>query len=421
MNESFLHYAWKMRLFEASNLKTTAGEELNILKPGDHNTDAGPDFHNAKIKIGDTTWAGNVEIHINSSDWNLHKHSSDKAYDNVILHVVYNHDDINSTLPTLKLQGRIDEALVNKYTFLMQTAQWIPCAKNIVGVPDIIVRSQINRMLAERMQEKALTIEQRLLMNKNNWEETAYQLLARNFGTNVNADPFERLARNLPFNILRRHFNNSMQIEALLFGQAGFLQANFKELYPHQLQSEFVFLKEKYKLEPLRPLEWKFLRLRPSNFPTLRLSQFADFISRHDRIFKPLIEAEDRNSLVKLFESEAAPYWKEHYSFKKASKIKSARLGDDTIDLLLINTVIPLMYLYGQKTGDEVYTEKALQILSQIPAENNTIMRGWETLGIKMKSAADSQAFLYLRKEYCTQRRCLHCAIGHAILQQKNA
>lgn len=419
MNETFLHYVWKMQSFITNELYTTEGESILILKNGNYNLHAGPDFTNAKIKIGTTTWAGNIEIHVKSSDWKHHKHQLDDAYKNVILHVVYERDDDNLQIPTLELKKIIPVNIYKKYSYLMQTASWIPCEKNIKQVSEITIKTQLARMLAERLEEKALRFEQRLLQNKNDWEETCYQLLARSFGTNVNAEPFERLAQNLPFNLLRKHINNAQQIEALLFGQAGFLQASFKEVYPHQLQSEYVFLQKKYKLDPLKKLEWKFLRLRPANFPTIRLSQFANFISKQDRIFQLLLETRSYTNLQKLFTCEASGYWKEHYSFKKASPVKSTQLGKSTIDLLIINTLAPLLYLYGQKTGNPQFITYATDVLENISPEKNTIISSWFALAIKAKSAADTQALLYLKKEYCSQKRCLDCAIGNAILQNK--
>jgi hypothetical protein len=419
MTEAFLHYIWKMKLFSVTDLKTTEGENILILNCGEQNIHAGPDFANAKIKIGNTTWAGNVEIHIKSSDWKQHKHEHDDAYKNVILHVVYEKDEDALQIPALELKKNIPANIYRQYTYLMQTASWIPCEKTIKQIPEITLKTHLSRMLAERLEEKALRFEQRLAANKNDWEETTYQLLARSFGTNVNAEPFERLAQSTSFNTLRKHINNAQQIEALLFGQAGFLQASFKEIYPHQLQSEYVFLQKKYQLEPVRKLEWKFLRLRPANFPTIRLSQFANFISQHDRIFQNILETKNYKQLQKLFSCEASSYWKEHYSFKKASPVKSTVLGTSTIDLLMINTVAPLLYLFGQKTGNQKCIMQATDILENIASEKNALITRWNKLGIQSKSAADSQALLYLKKEYCTHKRCLECAIGNAILQNK--
>jgi hypothetical protein len=417
MTEAFLHYIWKMKLFSAVDLHTTDGDALIIISGGEQNMHAGPDFTNAKIKIGNTIWAGNVEIHVRSSDWKLHKHQLDDAYKNVILHVVYENEEIQPDIPTLELKSRIQESLYTRYNAMLLSTSWIPCDKHIKMVPAITVHTQLARMLADRLAEKAVRLEQRLLLNKNDWEETSYQLLARSFGTNVNADPFERLAQSLPFNLLRKHLNNPLQVEALLFGQAGFLQSSFKELYPHQLQSEYKHLQKKYSLIPVQKMEWKFLRLRPANFPTIRLSQFASFLTKHDRIFQGILDAATYKNLQVFFASEASAYWKEHYSFKKASQVRHASTGKTMINLIMINTIAPLMYLYGHKTGSQQYITRAIDLLEEIPPEKNHILASWNNLGLHASSAADSQALLYLKKEYCTNKKCLDCAIGNTILK----
>ena len=419
MNEAFIQYIWKMKLFNTTDLKTTDGEPLLIIHSGEHNFHSGPDFTNARIKLSDTIWAGNVEIHIRSGDWKIHKHVSDRAYDNVILHVVYEHDDAENKLPTLILKDRIDAKLISQYNFMMQTSAWIPCEKNIRFTEEIIIKNQLNRLLTERIEKKALNFEQRLLLNTNDWEETCYQLIARNLGTNVNAEPFERVARSLPYKTILKHINNPMQVEALLFGQAGFLEGNFRELYPNQLQSEYQFLKKKYLLEGIRPLEWKFLRMRPANFPTIRMSQFANFIAAKEKIFSTILELNDIKKIKKIFEVNAGDYWKEHYHFKKAVAIKSAALGDDMINLVLINTISPLLFLYGQKTGETQFITRAVDLLENLEAENNNIIHKWVSLGLKPKHAAESQALLELKKSYCDYKRCLECAIGHKILKSE--
>jgi len=419
MNEAFIQYIWKMKLFNTSDLKTTDGEPLLIIHSGEHNFHSGPDFTNARIKLGDTIWAGNVEIHIRSCDWKIHKHVSDRAYDNVILHVVFEHDDTENKLPTLILKDRIDVKLISLYNFMMQTSAWIPCEKNIRFTDEIIIKNQLNRLLTERIEKKALNFEQRLLLNTNDWEETCYQLIARNLGTNVNAEPFERVARSLPYKTILKHINNPMQVEALLFGQAGFLEGNFRELYPNQLQSEYQFLKKKYQLEGIRPLEWKFLRMRPANFPTIRMSQFANFVAAKEKIFSAILELNDIKKIKKLFEVNAGDYWKEHYHFKKAVPIKSSALGADMINLILINTISPLLFLYGQKTGELQYITRAIDLLENLEPEHNNIIHKWESLGLKPKHAAESQALLELKKNYCENKRCLECAIGHKILKSE--
>lgn len=418
MQEDFLHYVWKMKLFSMSVLETTEGESILIYSTGDHSEHSGPDFTNAKIKIGDTVWAGNVEIHINSSDWQAHQHDNDRAYDNVILHVVFNHDKMVGDFPTLELKNIIPEELIHKYAFMMQTAAWIPCEKSINQVTEIIIRGWLSRLLTERIESKALKFEQRLMLNKNNWEETCYQLIARNFGSHVNADPFERVTRSLPFNLIRKHINQPMQVEALLFGQAGFLEANFRELYPHQLQAEYKFLQKKYALEPIRTLEWKFLRMRPANFPTIRMSQFANFISQHDILFSKILESNHLNEIRKLFNASAGAYWKEHYHFKKSAPVKSTHIGKSTIDLIIMNTIAPLMYLYGKQTGEMQYVQKSINLIEQLPPEKNNILDSWQKLNVKALHAGESQALMELKENYCNLKRCLDCNIGHQVLKK---
>ena len=239
---------------------------------------------------------------------------------------------------------------------------------------EIIIKKQLNRLLTERLEQKALHVENRYIVNNNDWEETCYQLIARSFGTNINADPFEGVARSLPYKIILKHLNQPKQIEAFLFGQAGFLESNFRELYPHQLQAEYKFLKTKYQLDGIRPLEWKFLRMRPANFPTIRMSQLASFLASHNRLFSSIINAQDSLAIKKLFQAEASAYWKEHYHFKKAASVKSATRGKDTIDLILINTIAPLLFLYGKKTGNEQFCIQAVDLLEHLEPENNTCL-----------------------------------------------
>lgn len=416
MKEKFLQYIWKMKAFGLSDLKTTDGEIVSIYYNGEHNSNAGPDFLNAKIKIGDTIWAGNIEIHLKTSQWHLHKHSENKSFDNVILHVVLEHDSNENNIPVLELRKYIKGSLIVRYETLMKTSNNIPCEKHIFQIEKIIIKQQLDRMIAERIEIKAMRFEQRLSVNKNDWEQTCYQLLARNFGTYINADPFERVATGTPFQIIRKLGGNIFQIEALLFGQAGFLDASLKELYPHQLGSEYAFLRKKYRLDPIQKSEWKFLRLRPANFPTIKMSQFANFVAQHENLFQTILQLPTYKAYQEFFQCDASAFWKEHYSFKKSSKVKSVALGRATIDLLIINTVAPLIFLYGIKTGEQLYIDKAINLLEQIPAEKNAEMRTWQALGLKILSASESQALFQLKKEYCSHKRCLECAIGNAII-----
>lgn len=419
MQEAFIQFAWKMQVFTASTLTTTEGEPISVIYRGDWNTNSGPDFLHARIKIGDTLWVGNVEIHVKSSAWLSHKHHTDRSYDNVILHVVYEHDMPHSDIPTLALQSLLPENLIHTYKQLMASALWVPCAQQIGKVPPIQVHQCLDSMLAERLEDKATRIEQRLRVQKNDWEELTYQLIARSFGTNVNADPFERVAMQLPYKLILKHHDQPFQIEALLFGQAGMLEGNFRAVYAHQLKAEYTFLKKKYGLEPIRAMEWKFLRMRPANFPTIRMSQLAAFLSGRQKIFAHLLEIRSVKEIKQLFQVEASPFWREHYHFKRAAKHAPGNIGDAFIHGQVVNTFAPLLFLYGKVQQQEAYITRATDLLEQTPSENNQIVRHWAETGIVARHAGHTQALLHLKQQYCVHKRCLECAIGYRILHSK--
>jgi len=421
MTEDFLHFIWKQHLFDKSNLETTAGEKISVEHPGTHNIDAGPDFFNAKIKIGKTLWAGNVEIHLRSSDWKKHSHNTDKEYDNIILHVV-NEDDAEikrsdkTLIPTLVLSDRIDKSLVDNYEKLISSRYRIPCEQQISSVKDFLVNHWLERMLVERLERKSDALFSLLKQNKNNWEETFYFLLAKNFGFKLNAQPFEELARATPLGVLAKHKNNLPQVEALLFGQAGMLDKKFKEEYPSSLKREYDFLKVKFKLEKQVSAAWKFLRLRPSNFPTLRIAQFAQLVHHSSHLFSKILECEKINKIRKLFDVTASGYWDSHYVFEKKSVSKQKTLGASAMDIIIINSVVPLIFSYGMFRSEEHYKERALRLLEQLPAEKNSVISKWESLGIKVGSSFRSQALLELMNEYCSPKKCLHCNIGNKLI-----
>ncbi len=417
MQEAFIQFAWKMQVFTASTLTTTEGEPISVIYRGDHNVHSGPDFLHARIRIGDTLWVGNVEVHIKSSAWLEHKHHVDRTYDNVILHVVYEHDMPHSDLPTLELRSIIPENLMHTYTHLMASGNWIPCEKSITHVPPIVIGQCLDSMLAERLADKCLRMEQRLIVQKNDWEELTYQVIARGFGTQVNADPFERVAMSLPYKLILKHHDQPKQIEALLFGQAGMLEGNYRSLYAHQLQAEYTFLKRKYDLQPIRALEWKFLRMRPANFPTVRMSQLAAFLSQRQKIFARLLEVRSLKEVRQLFQVEASPFWQEHYHFKKASKRAPGNIGDEFVHLQVVNTFAPLLFLYGKTQQSDQFVQRAIDLLEQTPAERNHIVQQWKKLGVHAQHAGQSQALLHLQQQYCVHKRCLECAIGYRILQ----
>lgn len=418
MTEQLLHYIWQFRYFNSANLQTLQAQPLQVLQPGNYNHNQGPDFLNAKIKIGETLWAGSVEIHINSSDWKAHKHSSDKNYKNVILHVVWNHDeDLALPFPTLELQHIVSSMLLHRYNELLQSRQFIACENHIGTIPDITITSWKERLLAERLQQKTNYIQQLLVENKQHWEETFWWLLARNFGIKINSDAFEKIARSLPLNIIAKHKNQLHQLEALLLGQADLLNKDFEDAYPKMLQKEYIFLQKKYSLQKIH-IPLFFLRMRPANFPTIRLAQLAALINESQHLFSKIKEAENIEQVTALLNVTANDYWHYHYVPDEPTAFKKKNLGKQMLQNILINTVVPMLYAYGHLNKQELYKNKALLWLENIAAEKNNITKGFEQLGIVNKNAFDAQALIQLKNEYCNYKHCLQCAIGNKILKQ---
>ncbi len=421
MTEEFLYYIWRYRLFDNNGLSFNE-EVVKVLATGQLNRDGGPDFFNAKIKIGDTIWAGNVEIHVDSSDWYKHGHHNDKSYDNVILHVVYNNDVVISgkndkIIPFIELKENFDEKLYHKYKAFMNNKNYVPCETLIRSVESIYINSWLERVLVERLEKKSEVIRKILNNNKHNWELTFYQLLARNFGFKVNAEPFELLAKSLPLNYLARHKSSLLQIEALLFGQAGLLIGKFKDDYPRELKNEYNFLKNKLSLIPIEGHLWKFLRLRPSNFPTIRIAQFANLIHRSSSLFSKIINSNNIESIKNLFELSTSEYWHNHYIFDKVSFKREKKIGKNTIDLIVINTIIIFIFVYGEEKIIEDFKTRALNFLEQIPGEKNSIINRWNQIGMDVSTAFNTQALLELKQSYCDKKRCLNCRIGNYLLR----
>lgn len=422
MTEEFLHHIWKFKLFNQIDLTTSLGEKVEILKVGDHNFDAGPDFFNARLKIGDTLWAGNVEVHVNASDWKKHAHQTNKAYDNIILHVVYNEDMqlnriSNERIPTIELKHKISDKQYKQYLNFKSNKDWIPCKNIITSVSSIIINSTIDRLLLERLHRKSEAIINNLKLNNNNWEETFYQQLAKNFGFKINALPFELLFKSIPSTVLAKHKNSLLQIEAILFGQAGFLDQHYQDKYPLQLQNEYIFLKQKFKLQAIDNNLWKFLRMRPVNFPTIRIAQLANLIYNSTHLFSKIIEIENYESIKKVFSIGVSEYWCSHYTFNKNSLTKTKHLGEEAINNIIINTVVPFLFTYGKQKNEEKYVDKALAFLEQLQGEENTIIKGWDTLKMPVKNAYSTQALLQLKQEYCNNKKCLTCAIGNYLIK----
>lgn len=422
--EVFLHHIWKLKLFDFKNLKTIQGEALDLVQIGTHNHHAGPDFSNARIKIGSTLWAGSVEIHKKSSDWLAHQHEQDEAYRNTILHVVYEHDteirrSNGEIIPTLELKGRIEPQYIHRYWKLLTNNHWIPCAAQLPLMLDLTARmfTWMDRLVVERLERKTQEIDWCMKQTNSNWEETFYWFLARSFGVKQNSEPFEALAKSLPLLVLSKHKQNLQQLEALLLGQAGFLEENFEEIYPQALQKEYQYLRQKYSLVPLQASSWKFGRMRPANFPTIRLAQFAVLVQQSSHLFSKILETQDIRQLRAMLDVQLSGYWETHYQLGEASILRPKSLGKGTVDLILINTVAPFLFVYGQNKGLDDFKERALELLQSLPSEQNSILQDWSELGIKSSSAYDSQALIQLKKEYCDQKRCLDCAVGNWILQ----
>jgi hypothetical protein len=424
--EDFLHYLWKYKLFNKDNLKTNKGEPIEILENGWHNQHSGPDFFNAKIKIDDTLWAGNVEIHVNSSDWYNHNHNTDKSYDNVILQVVLNHNQeivrTNGTeIPTLEVS--FDENLYNNYSKLLSNESWIPCEQELAYVDHFTVGFWLDKLTIERLRNKYEEINASLSENKNNWEVTFYHKLARNFGFKTNAEPFELLAQSLPLDYLAKHKDNRFQLEALFFGQAGLLNGNESaEKYYLELNREYQYLRKKFNLHPIEKHLWKFARLRPTNFPTIRIAQFTGIIFNSRKLFSKILETENIAEIHELLNTEASEFWKQHYTFqKKSTKGRRKRLGKTAINTIIINTVVPFLFIYGERKDKQQFKDKALDFLNQLPPEKNSIIKKWEKLNIYAENAYQSQALIQLKNLYCSQKRCLECQIGNKIINLTSA
>lgn len=418
MTEAFLHYLWKYKLLNP-DLSTSNGEQINIISPGIHNHHAGPDFGDARLRIGETLWAGNVEIHINSSDWFRHGHQNDPVYDNVILHVVHKHDlkSGESQIPVLEINDKFDSRILAAYSAFINSKRWVPCINLIDTIPDFEVSLWLERMLIERLEHKADIIQGFLELNENDWEGAFYFLLARSFGFSLNALPFEMMARSLPYQVLARHASNPMQIEALIFGQAGLLSEKHTEPWPQQLLSEYLFLRKKYGLVPISPHLWRFMRLRPVNFPTVRLAQFSSLISGQGSLLSQMLACETIQDMMRLFDSTASSYWDTHFHFDKQSSNRKKHLGEASVLLLIINAVLPFMFVYGRSLAMDELCNRALGFYRSIPGEINGITQHWQAAGMDVSNAFNSQALIGLKTDYCDKRRCLECRIGNMLLK----
>jgi len=423
MKEAFLSYVWQFQLFNNANLTDANGLAIQIINVGLLNKNAGPDFSNAKIKIGDTIWAGNVELHVNASDWKAHQHQKNKAYDNVILHVVFKNDaeikrTDGSVITTIELKDKINQAVALKWQQFKESKTWVACTANIAEVDDFTWLQWKDRLLIERLETKTSTIQTTLKAQQNNWDIAFFIHLTKAFGAKINQLPFQQLAQSINPNLVQKHLHNPKQVYALFFGQAGFLQEDFTESYPSFLKTEYEFLKHKHGLQNLDKSIWKFSKIRPVNFPTIRIAQLATLWMQHSNLFSKIVAAPNLKTLVSLFKTELPNYWSTHYTFDKASVEKTKNVGSGFINSLIINTVVPMLFVYQKQSGQKTIIANSLELLEQVTVEKNSIIDNWKTIGIKATNAYDTQALLQLKNEYCTHLKCLSCAIGNKILRK---
>lgn len=424
--EKLLHYVWQHRIYPLGTLHTEDGAEVDIIDPGLHNFNAGPDFFNAKVKIGGQLWVGNVEIHERASDWFRHQHQQDAAYNNVVLHVVSVADEQALTLdgkslPQLVLT--VPPEILRNYEELLHEDTFPPCYRIIPHLPDIKKHAWLAALTAERLEDKTNRLRGYLQRTCKDWERTFFIALARNFGFSVNSEAFEEWAFLIEPSAVGKHRDNAFQVEAFFFGQAGLLDdvavaQERRDDYFCRLQKEYAFLKHKFSLTPMDFHHWKFLRLRPQNFPHVRLSQLVDLYFRQGVNFSRILETRNLNSLRSLLRAEATDYWRRHYTFGTDSVENPKQLQNASLDLIIINTVAPLLFTYGKERLDESLCERAFNLLEETRAEHNFITRSWTAAGLPVRNAADSQALIQLKREYCEKRDCIRCRFGTEYLRK---
>jgi hypothetical protein len=423
--ELLLHYTWQQRMFPLRDLTTTDGQTVEVIDVGLHNHNAGPDFFNAKVKINNTMWVGNVEVHRCSSDWYKHEHDKDERYKNVVLHVVEHADcDVfidGKRLPQMVLS--IPEELHDKYNRLLKEEHYPPCYRCIPNIPRIMQRQWFTQLGFERLAQKTNHIQTFLDATHNDWEHALFITIARNFGFGVNNDAFERWAKTMPLNALRKHRNNAFQVEALFFGTAGLLDADDVEeakqdAYFKSLKSEWDFLKHKFSIEPIKKSNWKFLRMRPQNFVYSRLSQLHYLYQAKEFHFSQLLDAECLEDFYNILQTQVTGYWTTHFTFGGTTQPEhNRRLNKKSLQLLIINTIAPLLFCYGKHHNNEAICEKAYGLLEQLKPESNYITRAWNEVGITAENAADSQAMIQLQTAYCDRKDCLRCRFGRIYLK----
>lgn len=430
--EQLLHYTWKHKLFPLKELRTNDGQYIEIVDPGLHNRNSGPDFFNAKIRIGTTMWVGNVEIHDKSSDWYLHGHDKDSHYDNVVLHVagLLDTEVMKSNgeyVPQVQLE--VPDYVIQHYDELQRTEEYPPCYKVIPELSPLIIHSWMAALQTERLEQKTEAIRKRVDLCNGSWEDAYFVTLARNYGFGINGEVFEQWAYHIPLNAVAHHRDDLFQIEAIFMGQAGLLELDsipeyyqkdaLNDGYFAKLRNEYQYLAHKFSMKPIDFKLWRFLRLRPQNFPHIRISQLANLYFQQKAGLSQLVECETLDELKHVLSSQVTPYWETHYTFGSISSKNEKHLSYGSINLLTINTAIPMLFAYGRHTSREVLCDRAFDFLEQIKAENNYIIRMWQQVGLPVRNAGDSQALIQLKKEYCDKKDCLRCRFGYEYLKRK--
>jgi len=422
MKEDFLHYVWQFKKFDVLAAKTVQGDVITILDSGQYLQLAGPDFFNAKLTIGDQKWAGNVEIHLKSSDWYIHNHETDIAYHNVILHVVWEHDtevfrQDNTEIPVLELKHYVSSEVLNNYNALAIAKSWIYCEKELEDINSFTFSNWKERLFFERLERKASPILQQAAATGNDWEAILFSFLAKSFGLNTNGEAFYKIAQSLPFSVVRRESFEFENLEALFFGRAGLLDVEHEDVYFKDLKSRYEYICHKYRLDTVHIDMLQFFKHRPDNFPTIRLSQLAQLYHKHQNLFSKLTEGTSVAEIYKIFDVQASPYWQTHYSFDKESGKKRKVLTSSFVDLIIINTIVPFRFAYDRSIGKESQ-ETLLDLLGSITPEKNAVIDKFRQFKVDVKSAYDTQSLLQLKNEYCTHKRCLQCAVGLELLKR---
>jgi hypothetical protein len=428
--EQLLHYCWKHKMWPLGEMLTTDDRRVEVIDPGLHNRNSGPDFFNAKVKIGGTLWVGNVEIHDRSSDWYVHGHDSDAHYNNVVLHVVGVADrdvqtEAGDFVPQLVLE--VPQRVHDNYEELLRTDSYPPCYRIIPQLTSLTVHSWMAALQTERLEQKTIAIHERVRQAGGSWEDAYFQTMARNYGFGINGDAFEEWARHIPLQAVGKHRDDLFQIEAIFLGQAGLLElSSIPERYQQQalsegyfskLRNEYQYLAHKFSLTPMDASLWRFLRLRPQNFPHIRISQLANLYYQRKAGLSALIDCKDTVAMAEMLRTQVTPYWETHYTFGSESMKNAKHLSPFSINLLMINTCVPMLFAYGRHAMKESLCDRAFDILEQLKAENNHIIRMWKECGLDVKSAGDSQALIQLKREYCDKRECLRCRIGYEYLR----